>query len=151
MNLYVSVILYCSLWQIVFRKVFHGCPLKLNCSTSWEHPVTKGRRPPSSGGAFSERKPSVTLLLFGSDQHLIFGADEGIFTLNLNGSETTMELVRNQNTSWCHSQVEFSRFDLSFLSLSCFRASVCGFTPLVMCWCPSQVRNNQIHDEYVII
>lgn len=65
---------------------------------------------------FQRGKPSVTLLLFGLDQHLIFGADEGIFTLNLNGSETTMELVRDPNTSWWHSQVHFSRFDFFFLS-----------------------------------
>ncbi|XP_043086363.1 mitogen-activated protein kinase kinase kinase kinase 5-like isoform X2 [Puntigrus tetrazona] len=62
---------------IVFRKVFHGCPLKLSCSSSWEHPVTK-------------------------DQHLIFGADEGIFTLNLNGSETTMELLFPGKCVWLY-------------------------------------------------
>ncbi|XP_059369664.1 mitogen-activated protein kinase kinase kinase kinase 5-like [Carassius carassius] len=62
---------------IVFRKVFHGCPLKLNCSSSWEHPSTK-------------------------DQHLIFGADEGIFTLNLNSSETTMELLFPGKCVWLY-------------------------------------------------
>ncbi|XP_051966706.1 mitogen-activated protein kinase kinase kinase kinase 5-like [Xyrauchen texanus] len=62
---------------IVFRKVFHGCPLKVNCSTPWEHPVSK-------------------------DQHLIFGADEGIFTLNLNSSETTMELLFPGKCVWLY-------------------------------------------------
>ncbi|XP_056329027.1 LOW QUALITY PROTEIN: mitogen-activated protein kinase kinase kinase kinase 5 [Danio aesculapii] len=62
---------------IVFRKVFHGCPLKLNCSCSWEHPVTR-------------------------DQHLIFGADEGIFTLNLNSPETTMELLFPGKCVWLY-------------------------------------------------
>ncbi|XP_016309273.1 mitogen-activated protein kinase kinase kinase kinase 5-like [Sinocyclocheilus anshuiensis] len=62
---------------IVFRKVFHGCPLKLSCSSSWEHPTTK-------------------------DQHLIFGADEGIFTLNLNSSETTMELLFPGKCVWLY-------------------------------------------------
>ncbi|XP_073780263.1 mitogen-activated protein kinase kinase kinase kinase 5 isoform X4 [Danio rerio] len=62
---------------IVFKKVFHGCPLKLNCSCSWEHPVTR-------------------------DQHLIFGADEGIFTLNLNSPETTMELLFAGKCVWLY-------------------------------------------------
>ncbi|XP_051535459.1 mitogen-activated protein kinase kinase kinase kinase 5-like [Myxocyprinus asiaticus] len=62
---------------IVFRKVFHGCPLKVNCSTPWEHTVTK-------------------------EQHLIFGADEGIFTLNLNSSETTMELLFPGKCVWLY-------------------------------------------------
>ena len=36
---------------------------------------------------------SVPGIVF-TDHHLIFGAEEGIFTLNLSGPEATMELVR---------------------------------------------------------
>lgn len=81
-----------------FSKVFDGCPLKITCATSWIHPDTKGRALIRSQSRrtnaqewfsffFNARIPLL-------DQYLIFGTEDGIYTLNLNElHEATMEQV----------------------------------------------------------
>ncbi|XP_077578730.1 mitogen-activated protein kinase kinase kinase kinase 5 [Stigmatopora nigra] len=64
--------------KIYLKRIFHGCPLKIKSSTTWQHPDTK-------------------------DQHLILGADEGIYTLNLNRSEATLELLYPGKCTWVYS------------------------------------------------
>lgn len=59
-------------------KIFNGCPLKINCATSWIHPET-------------------------NDQHILFGCDQGLYYLNLKLlHEEEMVRLLQRKVSWMH-------------------------------------------------
>uniref|UniRef100_A0A8D2DXG9 Mitogen-activated protein kinase kinase kinase kinase n=1 Tax=Sciurus vulgaris TaxID=55149 RepID=A0A8D2DXG9_SCIVU len=59
-------------------KLFNGCPLRIHSTAAWTHPSTK-------------------------DQHLLLGAEEGIFILNRNDQEATLEMLFPSRTTWLYS------------------------------------------------
>lgn len=61
-----------------FSKVFNGCPLHINCTASWINPDTR-------------------------DQHIIIGADEGIFNLNMNEiHDAVIDQLYPRRTIWLY-------------------------------------------------
>lgn len=61
-----------------FSKIFNDCPLHIHCTTSWIHPETR-------------------------DQHLLIGADEGIFNLNMNElHDAAIEQLYPRRTVWLY-------------------------------------------------
>lgn len=61
-----------------FSKVFNGCPLHIYCSASWIHPETR-------------------------DQHILIGAEEGIFNLNMNEiHDAVIDQVFPRRTTWLY-------------------------------------------------
>ncbi|CAG9816272.1 unnamed protein product [Phaedon cochleariae] len=61
-----------------FSKVFNGCPLRIHCTASWINPDTR-------------------------DQHILIGAEEGIYNLNLNElHETAIDQLYNRRTVWMY-------------------------------------------------
>ncbi|KAJ8959407.1 hypothetical protein NQ318_022097 [Aromia moschata] len=61
-----------------FSKVFNGCPLRIHCTASWINPDTR-------------------------DQHILIGAEEGVYNLNLNElHETCIDQLYNRRTVWMY-------------------------------------------------
>ncbi|XP_065087560.1 mitogen-activated protein kinase kinase kinase kinase 3 isoform X2 [Ochlerotatus camptorhynchus] len=61
-----------------FSKIFNDCPLHIHCTTSWIHPETR-------------------------DQHLLIGAEEGIFNLNMNElHDAAIEQLYPRRTVWLY-------------------------------------------------
>ncbi|XP_018411491.1 PREDICTED: mitogen-activated protein kinase kinase kinase kinase 1 [Nanorana parkeri] len=63
---------------ILLKKIFNGCPLKIHSATTWKHPTTK-------------------------DLHVILGAEQGIYTLNLSESLASLDLLTPGWTTWVYS------------------------------------------------
>ncbi|XP_068106631.1 mitogen-activated protein kinase kinase kinase kinase 1 isoform X2 [Hyperolius riggenbachi] len=59
------------------KKIFNGCPLKVHSATTWKHPNTR-------------------------DQHVILGAEQGIYTLNLTESQASLDLLSPGCTTWVY-------------------------------------------------
>ncbi|XP_035704136.1 mitogen-activated protein kinase kinase kinase kinase 3 isoform X3 [Folsomia candida] len=84
-----------------FMKVFNGCPLRIHCVVSWVNPDTR-------------------------DQHILLGAEEGIYTLNLNElHETAMDQIYSRRTTWMY-VVKDMLMSLSGKTVNLYRHDLVG-------------------------
>ncbi|KAM9326420.1 mitogen-activated protein kinase kinase kinase kinase 1 [Gastrophryne carolinensis] len=63
--------------EFQMKKIFNGCPLKIHSATTWRHSTTK-------------------------DMHVILGAEQGIYTLNLSESQASLDLLTIGWTTWVY-------------------------------------------------
>ncbi|XP_060734918.1 mitogen-activated protein kinase kinase kinase kinase 3 isoform X1 [Tachysurus vachellii] len=84
-----------------FSKVFNGCPLKIHCASSWVNPDTR-------------------------DQYLIFGAEEGMYSLNLNElHETSMVQIFPRRCTWLYVMNNWL-FSISGKASHLYSHNLCG-------------------------
>ena len=82
-----------------FSKVFNGCPLNINCTASWVSYYPRGYY--FLGGRGFGIKFSSKVHPETHNQHILVGAEEGIYTLNLNElHENAMDLLYPRRTVW---------------------------------------------------
>ena len=81
-----------------FSKVFNGCPLNINCTASWvsSYPSEIFISCVMEWNWFNSKVHPET-----HNQHILVGAEEGIYTLNLNElHENAMDLLYPRRTVW---------------------------------------------------
>ncbi|KAJ8982750.1 hypothetical protein NQ317_014048 [Molorchus minor] len=106
-----------------FSKVFNGCPLRIHCTASWINPDTR-------------------------DQHILIGAEEGVYNLNLNElHETCIDQLYNRRTVWMY-VIKDVLMTLSFISFNSHFTSACtkfGKTPQLYRHDLLALQNKQSH------
>ena len=65
-------------YSVFSPQVFNGCPLRIHCTASWIHPDTR-------------------------DQHILIGAEEGVYNLNLNElHDAAIDQLYPRRTIWMY-------------------------------------------------
>ena len=93
-----------------FSKVFNSCPLKINCCVSWVHHLTR-------------------------DEYLLFGCDQGIYTLNMNElHDACLDQLFPRKTTWMYV------INNTLMSIS-------GKTTHLYCHDLLQLHNRSLHNK----